>query len=146
VSGRTLQIVEAEPGVFVEPGWLAWLVAHVNPTWRAGEWDQQRLLFNGDLASDRTAAWPCRTPGCPTATRRHAGRCESCRRALTYAGVSEEAFDAAPTRRPTRPVLLGSCSVPGCGGELLCRGLCFRHERSWRKVKTEPLEDARCHV
>jgi integrase len=143
VSGRTLHVVgaQAEPGVFVEPGWLAWLVGHVSPTWRAGEWDQQRLLFTGDLASDRTAAWPCRTPGCPTATRRHTGRCESCRRALTDAGVCEEAFDAAPSRRATRPLLPGNCSVPGCGGELLCRGLCFRHERSWRKVKSEPLED-----
>jgi integrase len=149
VSGRALHPVglDTEPRGFIGSGWQQWLVDHVSLTWRAGEWDQARLLFTGDLASDRTAAWPCRTPGCPTATRRHAGRCESCRRALTYAGVSEEAFDAAPTRRATRPLLLGSCSVPGCGGELLCRGLCFRHERSWRKVKSEPLEDyvARAH-
>lgn len=143
MNGRTLHAVgvDAEPQAFVEPGWLAWLVAHVDPTWRAGEWDQQRWLFTGDLASDRTAAWPCRTPGCPTATRRHAGRCESCRRARTFAGVSEEAFDAAPARRPARLLLLGNCSVPGCGGELHSRGLCYRHERAWRRVKSEPLED-----
>src|ERR1035438_1990115 len=48
---------------------------------------------------------------------------------------------AAPTRRPTRPLLMGICSVPGCESELLCRGLCFRHERAWRRVKLEPLED-----
>ena len=143
MSGRALHTVgvEVEPGALVELGWQQWLVAHVDPTWRAGEWDQQGWLFTGDLASDRTAAWPCRTPGCPTPTHFHTGRCESCRRARACAGVSEEAFDAAPTRRPTRPLLLGICSVPGCESELLCRGLCFRHERAWRRVKPEPLED-----
>ena len=30
--------------------------------------------------------------------------------------------------------------MPGCEGELHSRGLCFRHERSWRKHKAEPAE------
>ena len=38
-------------------------------------------LFTGDLDSDRTAVWQCRTPGCATATRHAAGRCDTCRRA-----------------------------------------------------------------
>ena len=143
MSGRTLHIVGAsgaEPQPSAGPGWLEWLVARIDPAWRPGEWDQQRWLFTGDLGSDRTAAWPCRTPGCPTATRRHGGRCESCRRARSLSGVSEEAFDAAPRRPPVRPLLLGGCSVAGCGGELHCCGLCFRHERAWRKAKPEPWE------
>lgn len=43
------------------PGWLEWLRAHLDPGWRPGEWDADALLFTGDLASNRTAAWPCRT-------------------------------------------------------------------------------------
>ena len=80
----------------------------------------------------------CRTPGCPTAARGFHGRCSSCRRARAAAGVAEEEFDRAPRRRPTRPVARGSCTVPDCGGELHCRGLCFRHERAWRKAGGGP--------
>ena len=79
-------------------GWLDWLRAHVDPAWRAGEWDPAAMLFTGDLASVRTAAWPCRTAGCPTATRRHYGRCDSCRRARSAVGVSWANFDAEPRR------------------------------------------------
>ena len=31
--------------------------------------------------------------------------------------------------------------VPDCGGESHCRGLCFRHERAWRKAGGGPLEE-----
>jgi integrase len=124
------------------PGWLDWLRAHLDRDWRATEWDHDALLFTGDLASDRTAAWPCRTPGCPTATRHHHGRCDGCRRArITIGGVSWEDFDAAPPPRGTRPLQrVGQCSVPGCESELHCCGLCSRHERAWRKAKPEPVE------
>ena len=86
-------------------GWLDWLRAHLDPVWRPGEWDNDAKLFTGDLHSDRTAAWPCRTPGCPTATRRPHGRCDGCRRARTGAGLSWEDFDADPPRHPLRPLL-----------------------------------------
>ena len=115
-------------------GWLDWLRAHLDPLWRPGEWDGAAKLFTGDLHSDRTAAWPCRTPGCPTATRHHHGRCDGCRRARTGAGLSWEDYDADPPRHPVRPLLpVGRCAVPGCESELQCRGLCFRHERAWRR-------------
>lgn len=120
-----------------DAGWLGWLVTHVDAGWRPGEWDQERWLFTGDLDNDRTAAWRCRTPGCPTATHRHDGRCDSCRRAQAAVGLSEEAFDREPPSHPTRPLVPGNCSVPGCEGEFSCCGLCFRHERAWRR--TEPL-------
>ena len=69
------------------------------------------------------------------------GRCASCRRARSTAGVSEEEFDRAPRRRPTRPVARGGCAVPDCEGELHCRGLCFRHERAWRRAGGGPVEE-----
>jgi integrase len=123
-----------------EQGWLEWLQARLDPAWRAGEWDGRALLFTGDLGSPRTAAWPCRTPGCPTATRRTSGRCDGCRRARVTAGTGWAEFDAAPPRRVTRPLQKGACAVPGCEGDLHCNGLCFRHERCWRKDTGEPAE------
>ncbi len=122
---------EGRPGD--EPGWLEWLRTHIDATWRPGEWDSSLWLFTGDLASDRTAAWPCRTPGCPLATRRYSGRCTACRRARVAAGVSEEAFDRAPRRPPVRPLVPGACAVAACESEAHSNGLCFRHERAWRR-------------
>jgi len=122
-----------------EPGWLEWLRARLDPTWRGGEWDGEILLFTGDLDSARTAAWPCRTPDCPTATRRPSGRCDGCRRARVSTGLCWADFDAAPPARGTRPLQRGACSVPGCEGDRHCAGLCFRHERVWGKDRTEPV-------
>ena len=142
MSGRALRAVSA--GVVERrpdggAGWLGWLRARLDPAWRAGEWDGQTLLFTGDLACARTAAWPCRTPGCPTATRRTSGRCDGCRRARSTAGIGWAAFDAAPPPRARRPLRPDRCSVPGCEGDLHCRGLCFRHERAWGKDRSEPV-------
>lgn len=133
---RAAGLGQERPG---EPGWLGWLQAHLDPAWRPGEWGGDRWLFTGDLDSDRTAAWACRTPGCITATRHHHCRCDGCRRARSGMGVDWKEFDAAPPRRSTRPLQPGRCSVPGCEGDLHCDGLCFRHERSWRKDTSEPV-------
>ena len=139
---RLLVGTDADQGlVSDDAGWLQWLSAHTDAAWRPGEWDGSLWLFTGDLDSDRTAAWRCRTPGCPTAARGFNGRCSSCRRARAAAGVCEEEFDRAPRRRPTRPVARGGCVVSDCGGELHCRGLCFRHERAWRRAGGGPVEE-----
>jgi integrase len=142
VSQPALHVVHTVGGPRLSTGqrrWLDWLLSHLDPAWRPGEWDDVGWLFTGDLDNDRTAAWRCRTPGCPTATHRHHGRCDGCRRARVTVGVSWEEFDAAPARRPTRPLQPGTCAVSGCQGDLHCRGLCFRHERSWRHIG-EPVE------
>jgi len=142
VSGSALRAVPdtaVHGGQHDAQGWGQWLRARLDPAWRAGEWDGGALLFTGDLDSARTAAWPCRTPGCPTATRRPSGRCDGCRRARVDTGLSWAGFDAAPPPRGIRPLRRGSCSVPGCEGDLHCSGLCFRHERAWGKDRTEPV-------
>ena len=141
MSRRALQVAAADAREerLGEHGWLEWLRARLDPAWRAGEWDGQTLLFTSDLDSARTAAWPCRTPGCPTATRRTSGRCDGCRRARVSVSLSWAEFDAAPPPRATRPLQRGSCSVPGCEGDLHCAGLCFRHERAWGKDRAEPV-------
>lgn len=146
MSARALHLVPADgergTRADVDTAWLAWLVSHLNEAWRPGEWDATLWLFTGDLDSDRTVAWRCRTPGCPTATHRHDGRCDTCRRERANTALSEEAFDAQPPRpRRSRPIGREPCSVLGCEGELLCRGLCFRHERAWRRAGGTPLEE-----
>jgi integrase len=114
-----------------DTAWLGWLVAHVDPFWRPGEWDQELWLFTGNLDSDRTAAWPCRTPSCPAATPRHDGRCSTCRRAQTASGVGDDEFDRHPRRAPFYPLVRATCTVPGCECEIDRKGLCLRHFRAW---------------
>jgi integrase len=135
MSSPALRLVAAQhEHVGPDTSWLEWLKAHVDPEWRTSEWDPVLWLFTGDLDNPRTAAWPCRSPGCPTPTRRHHGRCDSCRRDWIESGLSEEAFDSQPRRRRSRPTAKTACSVPGCEGEVSCRSLCFSHERSWRRT------------
>jgi len=114
-----------------DAGWLGWLVAHVDPFWRPGEWDQELWLFTGDLDGNRTAAWPCRTPSCPAVTPWHDGRCSTCRRAQAASGVGAEEFDRQPRRAPFYPLVRATCTVPGCEGEIDRKGLCLRHFRAW---------------
>jgi integrase len=123
-----------------DPAWLEWLISHIDPRWRSSEWDQSLFLFTGDLDSPRTAVWRCQTKGCPAPTRRHNGRCDSCRKERAESGLSEEAFDSQPRRRRARSTAPGACSVAGCKGEMFCRGLCFVHERAWRRTGL-PLEE-----
>ena len=129
-----LRLVHAEhEHLDADARWLEWLTSHIDRKWRPGEWDEVLWLFTGDLDNLRTAAWRCRTPGCPTPTHRQTRRCDTCRRDLAESRLSEEAFDARPRARRRRPTTPGACSVAGCKGEMLCRGLCFSHERSWRR-------------
>ena len=136
---RVVPDVGGRGGQHGDEVWAGWLRARLDPAWRRDEWDGEALLFTGDLDSARTAAWPCRTPGCPTGTRRPSGRCDGCRRARVSTGLCWADFDAAPPPRAIRPLRRGPCSVPGCQGDLHCAGLCFRHERAWGKDRTEPV-------
>ena len=139
-ASHQLVSTDTDPRPVTDAGWLQWLSEHTDAAWRPGEWDMSLWLFTGDLDSDRTAAWRCRTPGCPTPARGFNVRCASCRRSRTATGVSEDEFDRFPRRRPTRPVARGGCTVPDCQGELDCRGMCFRHERAWRRAGCGPME------
>src|SRR5258705_13804927 len=108
---RLLVGTDAERQSVTDAGWLQWLSAHTDAAWRPGEWDGSLWLFTGDLDSDRTAAWRCRTPGCPTAARGFTGRCSSCRRGGAAAGGCGGGVGPGPPGRPARPGAPG-----GCGG------------------------------
>jgi hypothetical protein len=89
---RAVQPAQEPRPSSVEPEWVDWLRGRLDLSWRPGEWDPGSLLFTGGLSNDRTAVWPCRTPGCDAATRRQYGRCESCRRARGLSAVNWEDF------------------------------------------------------
>ena len=123
----------------VDAGWLQWLTSHTDQRWRPGEWDQALWLFTGDLDNPRTAVWLCRTPACFGAALSHDRRCATCRRLLRHGVLDEEAFDAEHRRQRSRLAAQGACLVAGCQSDMLSRGLCFRHQDSWRKTGL-PLE------
>jgi len=127
--------------------WLTWLEAHIDPRWRPGEWDQSIWLFTGDLDNPRTRAWSCRTPGCPATTRRHNGRCDACRRALSDSDRSEEDFDVSPERAGVRALVPPRCVVGDCESDLHCQDLCLRHLRVWeREQASTSFEDFVAHA
>ncbi len=109
----------------------AWLLAEIDPAWRPSEWDHEHFLFTGDLDSDRTVAWRCRTPFCPAVTRRHHGRCDACRRAQLASGLPDEEFERAPRRGPFFPLVLRTCAVGICAREAASHDLCAAHARAF---------------
>jgi integrase len=131
-----------------DQGWLEWLVDHVELGWRRGEWDHGLWLFTGDLDSDRTVGWACRTPSCRGLTRRHDARCDTCRHAQTAEGSGDDAFDRQPRRRPFFPLVPEVCSVAGCERDRHSRGLCVAHDRAWdkRRASGEPFEEFVVHA
>ncbi len=55
-----------------------------------------------------------------------------------FAGHPEDIL-AGKSARTARPLLHeGFCLVTGCQSELHSCGMCFRHERAWRKARAEP--------
>ncbi len=114
----------------------------LDPTWRPGEWDQGLWLFTGDLDSDKTVGWRCRTPSCRGVTRRHDARCDACRHSQADAGLPDQEFDREPRRRAFYPLVPDTCSVPGCERDVNVHGLCLGHGRAWgkRRARGESLE------
>jgi len=132
MTSRALHLLEVQAPISeaADP-WCSWLRAHLEATWRPDEWDDAHALFTGDLTSDRTIAWACRTPSCPAITLRRGGRCDACRRAQSACGLPDETFDRSPSRAPFLPLVLAACRVDGCRREAASRGLCIAHHRSF---------------
>ena len=129
-----------------QEGWVDWLRRHTDPDWRPGEWNHQTMLFTGDLDSNKTTAWACRTPGCLTPTAHQHRRCDTCRRARTMAGIDWAEFDAAPPPRRTRPLQVQTCMVPGCASELYTHKMCARHHGIWRRTRMATAESVETFI
>lgn len=124
-------------------GWLGWLRERLDPQWRAGEWDQDRLLFTGDPASPATIVAVCPLPGCGVTMNdpHRSGYCKTCHDELTASGLGKEAFEAAYTRRNRRLSVYRrekTCEVPACRRDSFGLGLCVTHYRSWVKARSRP--------
>ena len=127
-------------------GWLGWLRKRTDPRWRAGEWDQGRLLFTGDPASAATVIAVCPLPSCGvTMNDPHAsGYCKTCHDAFTASGLDREAFEAAYTRGNRRLNVYRrdkACEVPACRRDAYGFGLCVTHYRGWVKARSRPGAD-----
>ena len=136
-----LAAADAGPGTArrAPAGWNG-CAARLDPGWRPGEWDGRLLLFTGDLdsAADRGVAVP--DPGLPDGDapprrplRRLPPRPVDRRRLL--GGVRRRAaaarYPPAAREGPARwPAARASCTAAG---------LCFRHERAWRKAGAGPV-------
>ncbi|MET7298240.1 tyrosine-type recombinase/integrase [Embleya sp. NPDC005575] len=109
-------------------GWTAWLVEHIDPAWRPGEWEPGIGLFTGDVDHPGTAVYRCGTAACDalTATR---GLCSACRKALRAGGVGAKEFKAThiPERNRRIAGRLPCCRVGGCPREAVLWGLCLAH-------------------
>jgi integrase len=127
-------------------GWLAWLGERIDQQWRAGEWDQDRLLFTGDPASPATVVFVCPLPGCGVTMHapHWSGYCKTCHDKLTASGLDKEAFEAAYTRGNRRLNVYRqdrACEVPACRRDAYGLGLCVTHYRGWVKARDRPGAD-----
>ncbi|MEU2753316.1 MULTISPECIES: site-specific integrase [Streptomyces] len=116
-------------------GWLAWLRQHVQPDWRPGEWDHERMFFDGDLDNDATGASRCKVVACQTPCPGRVGRCSPCAVAARSSDLPDDEFDATyqPTRKrrvrgiSDREACLVADSSGRCARESVSHGLCPTH-------------------
>lgn len=129
--------------------WLAWLRQQVEPSWRPGEWDHERMFFDGDLDSDATTASRCRVVACRFPCPSRGSRCSPCSVAARASDLPAKEFDA--THQPTRKRRIRglsvreSCQVANaagqCARDAVTSGLCPSHggAYAWHQKKDPAL-------
>ncbi|GGQ23572.1 hypothetical protein GCM10010279_34180 [Streptomyces mutabilis] len=121
--------------------WLAWLRQHMQPDWRRGEWDHERMFFNGDLDNDATGASRCKVAACRAPCPGRVGRCSPCSVAARRSDLAAEEFDATyqPTRKrrvrgtSEREPCLVTDPTGQCAREAVSHGLCPGHAAAFNE-------------
>ncbi|WP_406279312.1 tyrosine-type recombinase/integrase [Nocardia sp. NBC_00881] len=124
--------------------WADWLHKALDPAWRPGEWDPQRLLFAGDPDNPWTAVTRCPTRACGRTVHVNAF-CTRCSKAFAQSEISREDFIATFSTDPDRRTRIrtADCLVAAgdvrCARDAKCRGLCANHYSSWaQREGTQP--------
>lgn len=122
--------------------WAAWLAEAVDPGWRPGEWEHEKLLFTGDFDHPRTTAWKCAVLACPNASLANMAPCEACRKKMRVSGLSKQEFLATFVPTPNRRMGARQrtrCAVSAdgqsCPRQSHCLGLCTAHFSLWIKAR-----------
>jgi integrase len=128
--------VAASPAAAAEP-WQEWLRAHIDPSWRPGEWDRARWLFTGDLDNPRTSSSRCRTRRCGSIVRAQDRFCTYCYDHHKKSGLLREEFAATftPERSKSLPLNVpGQCTLTRegvrCVRPQVSGGFCAAHDGS----------------
>ncbi|MGW1693451.1 tyrosine-type recombinase/integrase [Streptomyces sp. NPDC002399] len=122
-----------------------WLRQQVQPGWRPGEWDHERLFFDGDLDSDATNASRCKVVACRMPCPGRVGRCSPCRVAARTSDLSDEEFDAThqPARKrrvrgtSDREACLVASPTERCAREAVSHGLCPAHATAFAERRRQ---------
>lgn len=114
--------------------WKAWLDERINPAWRPGEWDQDRLLFTGDPDNPRTSLHRCAVHACNYVST--ARMCTGCSKAHKKSSVPLEEFLAShiPGRTKLAHGEVTTCIAAHgrCQRDARDGGLCTAHGPLWR--------------
>ncbi|MFF7705502.1 tyrosine-type recombinase/integrase [Streptomyces lydicus] len=136
------------PGGADPAAWAAWLGEHTDPTWRAGEWDQEHWLFTGRLDNPRTTASTCRTAACGMVVNARNIFCAMCADRLKASSLTAAEF--AATHVPQRDkapngLAAARCAVTRDGVQCVrpkhCRNLCSTHYGTWHYHQRRGNED-----
>jgi hypothetical protein len=100
-------VLRPRPELADAGGWVAWLQAELDGSWRQGEWNLARWLFRGDADNPKTRLYRCATPSCANVTRlSKRRRCSACVERAQSLGLGFEEFlsvgDPPQRRRPPR--------------------------------------------
>ncbi|MFB6986098.1 tyrosine-type recombinase/integrase [Streptomyces sp. NPDC056304] len=129
--------------------WCTWLEDHLDPGWRAGEWDIRHWLFTGDLDDPRTSSSTCRTQRCDLIVISRNIFCTLCTEHLKASSLDPAQFAAThqPVRERSAPgMVTARCSITRDGVQCVrprhCKGMCCTHYNAWKYHAAKGTEEA----
>jgi integrase len=128
-----VRVVVDDPAVAdAGDGWQAFLAQRLEPTWRAGEWNPDTLIFTGDPDNPKTFVYLCADPDCRNPNGVRNTLCPFCvaRRKRRSRTLTRRFHDS-----PLEPCLVTvdeqRCERP----RYSVTGLCFTHQSRYTQAK-----------